>query len=195
MSENDYAYQKVENGSQLAGIIERRFSSPRSSESLKVFTTYFIISKDNIYTTFAPWMTYINSVLYDSVSKFIHEANEHGFVIHFDRSYTELKKELTAEPSKLTLFMLSAGFQVWLGSVAIACIVFILEQIVYRLNMKQFHKSVVSLKKRTRSFKVSKRSILMNSQKVKKKLVKFVESTKHKFKLDSKSKQTKQTAT
>lgn len=43
--------------------------------------------------------------------------------------YQVRSKEIKDDPKKLTMDMMSAGFYIWLGSVAVACLVFIGEHI------------------------------------------------------------------
>lgn len=87
-----------------------------------------------------PWhMPRVGAIIffYQHLEKFILEAHQHGIVEHFRRKWTPRSLEPDpSEPKVLTMYMLSAGFILWLGSVAVACIVFIFEHIV-RYNSKR----------------------------------------------------------
>lgn len=91
----------------------------------------FTITKDNYETSFAPWYVMIYGVFYESLSKFILESHQHGFTEHFERVGRIAPDRSVEENAKvLTMFMLSAGFYVWLGSVAVACLTFIVEHLI-----------------------------------------------------------------
>lgn len=116
---------------------QKLFNSKYDENSAKNLARDFGIVEDDIEVSFAPWLTMIYSVVYDSISKFIHEAHQHGFIVHFERKYATLEAKWEDETKVLNMFMLSAGFYVWLASVAIAITVFICEHIYYHLKIKE----------------------------------------------------------
>lgn len=89
----------------------------------------FTFAKDNVDSSFAPWHMLTYSVVQKSLSKFILECQQHGFINFLERKYWDFKwlKNTKTDPKVLTMYMLSAGFYIWLVCVAIACIVFALE--------------------------------------------------------------------
>lgn len=99
--------------------------------------------KDDIETSFAPSYVVIYSVLYESFSKFILECHQHGITDYFEKRYKRYPRQIKDEPKILTMYMLSAGFYVWLGSVAIAFLTFVGEHVVkYYTNRKNKREQV-----------------------------------------------------
>lgn len=92
----------------------------------------------------ARWFVNQGSFIFETLENFLHLNLQNGVVQHLQDRGSTVKKahreravkiakkwfETDREPKILTLFMLSAGFWVWLVSVAIACIVFFCEHIV-----------------------------------------------------------------
>jgi hypothetical protein len=85
------------------------------------------------------WLSSKFNYLIETYDKFLLEAEQQGFTQYFYDSYFIDFRGLhsTEDPKVLTMKMLSAGFIAWLVSVAIACIVFIIEQIVAFVTRKQ----------------------------------------------------------
>jgi hypothetical protein len=79
------------------------------------------------------WMMKRSSFLIDSFNKFLMECEQHGIheKTYNDRFYHNVPSASSeVDKKKLTLDVLSAGFTVWIFSVLIACIVFVIEHIV-----------------------------------------------------------------
>lgn len=53
--------------------------------------------------------------------------------------FGKIEDQIESEPQVLSMYMLSAGFYIWLGTVLIACIVFIAENVKYFIE-KSFEK-------------------------------------------------------
>lgn len=71
--------------------------------------------------------TYIKDVL----NTFILQCQQHGFFEHLYLKHIHFQVVDEKDPNKvLTMYMLSAGFYLWLMSIAIACIVFVIEHVV-----------------------------------------------------------------
>lgn len=99
------------------------------------------MTEDNFQSYFAHWMVIRYSVVYKSLEKFILECHQHGIFEFIRRKYRKIPKQVETEQKVLTMYMLSAGFYIWLGSALIACIVFIGEHV---------HKYVSDRKRRER---------------------------------------------
>lgn len=130
-------------------LIERRFlrifESRKFDQLAETASENNFVVEGNIEVSFAPWMTMTYSLLYDSISKFILEAKQHGFVVHFEKENDLPEAVLEDEPKILTMYILSAGFYVWLGSIIIAFAAFICEHIhFYVVNHKQKEKVCTS---------------------------------------------------
>jgi hypothetical protein len=77
------------------------------------------------------WISRKSSFFFETLNNFLLKAEEHGFTQYFiDSQFIDLHPKVNPDPKILTNQMLSAGFIVWLASVAIACIVFVIEHIV-----------------------------------------------------------------
>lgn len=88
------------------------------------------------------WLLNRSNFLIDSINKFLMECEQHGFYQKFYNDRFHYVPSLSDEndPQKLTLDILSAGFIVWIVTVAIACIVFIIEHLIAFLTRKRLNK-------------------------------------------------------
>lgn len=150
--ETDYADLVIE-VRPFAVVVDRKILEVLRSKSDDIARAYFdnfLLLTDNIGVFFAPWYTRIYSVMYDSLSKFIHEANQHGFVVRFERLHSVFEIQWEDEPQVLTMYMLSAGFYVWLGSVTIACIAFVVELVFhwFKQRKRQSQVKIIEVKER-----------------------------------------------
>lgn len=68
-----------------------------------------------------------NGLFIEYLDKLMLECHQHGLLV--PKSYPSAEK-LTEEPKVLTMHMLEAGFVIWLCSVCVACVIFIIEQIM-----------------------------------------------------------------
>lgn len=97
------------------------------SNSYKNLTIFFRILDDDFSSD--PIVFYIQSQSFvaEILDQFILEMHQHGFTAYLHSKYLEklLPEDDDEGPQVLTLQKLSAGFFVWIGSVAVACIVFI----------------------------------------------------------------------
>lgn len=80
--------------------------------------------------------TLARGYLSELLEKFILEAHQHGILVFLQRKVSllyDFKYQLDSKTEILTIYMLSAGFSIWLGTVLIACIVFVGERIVFQI--------------------------------------------------------------
>jgi len=78
------------------------------------------------------WMVMSFSHVYTAVEEFILLCHQNGIIEHWtEMFYRDRSVKIEEEPQVLTMKMLSAGFYVWLVSVAITCIVFVGEHIYF----------------------------------------------------------------
>lgn len=93
---------------------------------------------DDANSYFMCWFTYKQSIMFDSLQKFILEVHQHGFVSHFERKNTPRAADIPEdEPKVLTMQMLSAGFGLWLGSIIIAIVAFFGEHVAKNFEMRK----------------------------------------------------------
>lgn len=80
-----------------------------------------------------------NSFLWEPMEKLILECHQHGIIEYLiKKNIAEpLKAQLDSNPKILTLYILSAGFTIWLASISIACLVFLAEIIYNTLREKE----------------------------------------------------------
>lgn len=72
------------------------------------------------------------SVIYEVLNEFILQCHQHGFMRHFESIYFPYPPIIEPEDPRrvLTMYMLSAGFYLWLITIAVACLVFVGEHVV-----------------------------------------------------------------
>lgn len=100
---------------------------------------YKMLSDETFITTFTSFITFYRGYLNQVLEKFILEAHQHGFVDYWRQRiypFGDVSNEI--EPKILTMYMLSAGFYIWLGSIGVACIVFIGEHIKFMIEVYWF---------------------------------------------------------
>lgn len=84
------------------------------------------------------WLVQPNNFIGETLDKYILELHQHGIIEHYlDLVSLPKVPEFEKDPEKLTMFMLSAGFLVWITAVSIACIEFICEVIMGHLLSKR----------------------------------------------------------
>lgn len=94
----------------------------------KVYESDMRILNDDFSVQFDYILVIYQSFIYETLNDFILRCNEHGFTKIYKSLYCDqpiIKNH--DKPVVLTMQMLSAGFYLWLCSVAVACIVFICE--------------------------------------------------------------------
>jgi hypothetical protein len=88
-----------------------------------------ILKEDYVLLT-SSWLVTPESNLYETVQDFLLKMHEHGFIKHFDEMQHSFPVSEDGQgPQVLTMYMLSAGFIVWLATILLACIAFICEHI------------------------------------------------------------------
>lgn len=98
------------------------------------------------------WMMTPLTFITEYVEKFALEAHQHGHVNRFISLYElrEIPKPPEQGPQVLNMKKLSAGFIVWLGSVLVACMSFLIEHLIYYLTVTR------KIKKKNKRKKPSK---------------------------------------
>lgn len=105
---------------------------------------FFVIPEDFRWS-FLSWHVLQNSFIYEPLEKFILNCHQHGIMTHLiDKLIPSQSKERKEGPKVLTTFMLSAGFYIWLTSVLIAFIVFILEHVHFAIAKRMPAKGKVA---------------------------------------------------
>lgn len=129
---------KYNNGSFAFPLDRKLFDRSTDTEGYLIsenLDVSFRITDDDLGFRYSPWYVNAYSVVYESIEKFILEAHQHGIIQFIESRYSSKKQRPRESGTKvLTMYMLSAGFYVWLVSVAIACVVFICEHIVSRYS-------------------------------------------------------------
>lgn len=95
-----------------------------------------MLKDETFLTTFTIFLTYYRGYLNEVFEKFILEAHQHG-IIEFCYRQVYHFPDVSVEkfPIILTMQILSAGFYIWLGSIVIACIVFIGEHVIFMIEV------------------------------------------------------------
>jgi hypothetical protein len=112
-----------------------------------VFSSEMVLLKDNLRTYFEVFFTQPESYILEVLNDFILQCHQHGFIDYFERKNFEQPRVEEKDPRKvLTLYMLSAGFYIWLGSVFVACVVFVAEHVVrYFTRTRYLNRSGVEI--------------------------------------------------
>lgn len=134
------------------------FGSPYK-EKKKGCSNFKMLDEDFVWT-FSQYYLTRNSYLHEILENFILELYQHGFMENMTESTQKLYFP-EEEPTVLTLEILSAGFFIWLGSVAVAILAFILE-----LISKIFVVTLKEIKKKRKRRKYKKKT--KNKRKLKK---------------------------
>lgn len=101
--------------------------------------------KDDFISLPNNWLVDFNNHVFVPLEKFIQEAQQHGIIKHFENlmEHAQMPPDPEKEPNVLTMFMLSAGFLVWLVTVIFACVIFICEHIIYYISIKRKKNSII----------------------------------------------------
>lgn len=120
----------------LAAMLEYGKNTDEIDEIIRSFKMLdeepFKETKLSFYT---PSRGYMSEIL----EKFVLEAHQSGILVHYKRlayKFEKIKEEVESDLQVLTMYMLSAGLYVWLFTVAVACLVFIGEHVVYYFGKK-----------------------------------------------------------
>lgn len=93
------------------------------------------MTDDDFVSGLNSWFIFKNSVVHDSLNKFLLECHQHGIIVYLRQKYKKIIIPEEEKPKILTIYMLSAGFYVWLASVGIAFVVFVIERIHKRVRV------------------------------------------------------------
>lgn len=118
--------------------IKERFNGTNYKE-VRNLTIYYKILDETFQTLTVKMLTLSRGYLNEKLEKFILEAHQHGILIYFQRrtvKYEYFQSKFESEPKILTMYMLSAGFYIWLGTVGIACIAFVGEFIMFEIEVR-----------------------------------------------------------
>lgn len=92
----------------------------------------------------------VHSYFFEPVEKFILECHQHGIIDYLDKKYSPKAcsaKGNDGEPQVLTMKLLSAGFCLWIGTVIISLVVFILELLINFCFKKKYSKKPKEIKR------------------------------------------------
>jgi hypothetical protein len=122
-------------------IFTRRFY--KSNKKVPLVSQRMIFFQDNHKMRLVPWVTYTNSFLFESLANFVLEMHQFGFIDHFVslNMPSEIPKPEDPGPQILTMYMLSAGFIVWVVTFVVASISFIFEHIYKFITDKRAQKN------------------------------------------------------
>jgi hypothetical protein len=83
------------------------------------------------------WLIRRSDYLIHSVNKFLMECEQHGLKEYFyNNQFEAVSPPEKSRPKVLTMNVLSAGFIIWLASVLVACVIFIIELIVFYIKRR-----------------------------------------------------------
>lgn len=139
----DFLRLKADEGAEHAFITDRTFFKCMKTLQPGI---YQIIDKanrmtdDDLVSGLNTWYTTKNSVVHNSLNKFLLESHQHGIITHMNKKIRGKVQDMYVPEEKrakvLTMSMLSASFYVWLASIGLACVVFVLEHIHKRVNQQ-----------------------------------------------------------
>lgn len=113
-----------------SSVIEVAHYSYRELNNL-IFSNNMVFLDDNLKTHFEVFFVQPESCISEVLNEFILECHQHGFFSFFESKYFEKPQIDKRDPrTVLTFYMLSAGFYLWLISIALACVVFVAEHAV-----------------------------------------------------------------
>lgn len=97
----------------------------------QVFSSEMVYLKEDLRTHFEAFYVQSESCIYEMLNEFILQCHQHGFIEYLVSKHFNWPKKSKRDPRKvLTLYMLSAGFYIWLISISVAFVVFIIEHVV-----------------------------------------------------------------
>lgn len=108
-------------------------------EHIRKHCVDFKILDDTFQTLTVKFLTFSRGYLSEILEKFLLEAHQHGIIEGVERKiyrFGNFNYKLESDLQVLTMYMLSAGFYIWLGTVAIACVVFVGEHIVFEVQVR-----------------------------------------------------------
>lgn len=115
-------------------LLESIYNGANFKEIEKYLISFKMLKDEVFFTSFISFLTFQRGHLGEILEKFILEAHQHGIIDYCYRQVynsIDIEKLVESETKVLTVYMLSAGFYIWLASVAIACFVFICEHVKF----------------------------------------------------------------
>lgn len=110
--------------SQIRSLSHKNFSST-------VFSSDMVVLNEDLRTHHEVFIVRSESYIIDVLNDFILRCHQHGFFKYFESQYFETPEIIVEDARKILTFnMLSAGFYLWLISIVVACLVFIVEHVV-----------------------------------------------------------------
>lgn len=119
-----------------------------TSKSSRDIVDAFRVLDDNYMEVPLSFSTHPQTIIAESLNKFILECHQHGFCANFISKafdFIDLGNDKQG-PQVLTRTKLSAGFFVWLATVVVACVVFALEHLVHYLKNKDYVSKLQEIK-------------------------------------------------
>lgn len=127
-------------------ISGNRMSTKGDTVNYKKFNKAYKMLDEDYTLYYYSWI--VSAKIFESFNKYILECHQHGIISHLNEKYFPKAVQPDEDgPQILTMYILSAGFYLWLGTVFVACLVFIGEHVVryfskrrreFRKNRKNF---------------------------------------------------------
>lgn len=144
----------------FATMMSRSYWLRASEHNFRYKTNVKILEKmrmidENFYWQSSYWILQSNSFLYELLNNFILETHQHGFIKRFEslNAYNKITIPKEKGPEILTIFMLSAGFYVWLATVLSAILTFIGELAVSHFITKISKIRILRITKTSKSLR------------------------------------------
>lgn len=129
-------------------------------EGLEQIEKNMITLDDNYRWHTSAWIVYPFSHVYKMVEEFILNCHQNGLIEHWiDITFVDKTLDIEEPPKQLKMYMLSAGFYVWLSSVAFACSIFLGELIYYSYKKLKVKRTERSRKKEKRFKNIHKKRL------------------------------------
>jgi len=119
-------------------LLESMFNGKNLERIQEDLRSFKMLKDETFMTSFTSLLTFHRGYLNEIFDKFIFEAHQHGIIDYCYRQvyrFKDVDKLVESSTKVLTMYMLSAGFYIWLGSVGIACIVFIYEHVKFTIEV------------------------------------------------------------
>lgn len=101
----------------------------------KIYNSSMSMISDDYDVNFDYVKIYFGSFIYEPMNDFILRCHQYGLSEHFKSTMFIDPKIFKYDSRKtLTMYMLSAGFYLWLITVAVACVVFFLELVYQKVR-------------------------------------------------------------
>lgn len=124
-------------------FLEALFNGTNLKDVNNYVQAYKMLKDETFITSFRSFLTFHRGYLNEVFERFILESHQHGIIDYWYRHffrYDNIEKQIATEPKVLTMYMLSSGFYIWLGSIGIACFVFICEHVKYFIEERYTYK-------------------------------------------------------